>query len=299
MNVWKAASLGVCLAGAASIGAATAPAAVGQTEARKVVRQPRVEVFRGEGRLGVSIRDVEAQADKAGSPAGGVVVEEVSADSPAEKAGFQKGDVIVEFDGERVRSARQFTRLVRESAPDRAVRAVVLRGGGRTTLDVTPREGARFEFDFDHLEGVGELARDFAFRVAPPPPPPAPPAVPVVPPPPSVWPMDELLGRSGRLGITVNSLTPQLADYFGAKDGVLVTAVTADSTAAAAGLKAGDVITAVNGAAVGDAADLRRRIQALGDGEEFTIDVVRDKKTVTLKGKADARERRRTVRTVL
>lgn len=298
MNVWKAASLGVCLAGAASIGAATAPVAVGQTEVRKVVRGPRIEVFRGEGRLGVSIRDVDAQADKAGGPAGGVIVEDVSSGSPAEKAGFQKGDVIVEFDGERVRSARQFTRLVRETAPDRAVQAVVLRGGQRTTIAVTPREGARFDFDFDHLEGVGELARDFAFRVAPPAPP-APPAAPDMPPPPSVWPMDELMGRSGRLGITVTSLTSQLADYFGAKEGVLVTAVTAESAGAAAGLKAGDVITAVNGSPVDDPGALRRRVQSLDDGEEFTIDVVRDRKTVTLKGKADVRERRRTVRTVI
>ena len=298
MNVWKAASLGVCLAGAASIGAATAPVAVGQTEVRKVVRQPRIEVFRGEGRLGVSIRDVDAQADKPGGPADGVIVEDVSSGSPAEKAGFQKGDVIVEFDGERVRSARQFTRLVRETAPDRAVQAVVLRGGQRTTIAVTPREGARFDFDFDHLEGVGELARDFAFRVAPPAPP-APPAAPHMPPPPSVWPMDELMGRSGRLGITVTSLTSQLADYFGAKEGVLVTAVTAESAGAAAGLKAGDVITAVNGSPVDDPGALRRRVQSLDDGEEFTIDVVRDRKTVTLKGKADVRERRRTVRTVI
>lgn len=296
MNVWRAGSLGICLA-AAGIGAAAAPVATGQTTVRKVVRQPRIEVFRGEGRLGISIRDVEAQADKAGGQAG-VVVEDVSADSPAEKAGFQKGDVIVEFDGERVRSARQFTRLVRETAPDRAVQTVVLRGGQRTTITVTPREGARFDFEFDHLERVGELARDFAYRVAPPPPP-APPGAPEPPAPPSVWRMDELMGRSGRLGITVTSLTPQLADYFGAKEGVLVTAVTAESVAATAGLKAGDVITAVNGSPVDDPAGLRRRVQALEDGEEFTIDVVRDRKTVTLKGKADAREPRRTVRTVV
>jgi serine protease Do len=43
---------------------------------------------------------------------GGVVIEEVRPDSPAEKAGVKRSDVIVTFDGERVRSVRQFTRLV-------------------------------------------------------------------------------------------------------------------------------------------------------------------------------------------
>src|SRR5512143_1996819 len=50
---------------------------------------------------------------------GGVVVEDVQPDSPAEKAGIKRSDVITDFDGERVRSARQFERLVRETPPGR------------------------------------------------------------------------------------------------------------------------------------------------------------------------------------
>ena len=49
---------------------------------------------------------------------GGVVVDDVSTDSPADKAGLKRSDIIVEFDGERVRSARQFARLVQETAGD-------------------------------------------------------------------------------------------------------------------------------------------------------------------------------------
>ena len=47
----------------------------------------------------------------------------------------------------------------------------------------------------------------------------------------------------GRLGVGIQELTPQLAEYFGTKDGVLVTSVEPETPAAKAGLKAGDVIT--------------------------------------------------------
>ena len=92
---------------------------------------------------------------------------------------------------------------------------------------------------------------------------------------------------SGRLGITVDDLSPQLAEYFGTKEGVLVTSVQDASAGAKVGLKAGDVITSVNGSAVDDPAELRRRLQNVDEGEEFTLTVMRDKKPQTLKGKLD------------
>ena len=56
------------------------------------------------------------------------------------------------------------------------------------------------------------------------------------------------MGSRGRLGVTVQSLTPELEEYFGAKNGgALVSSVTQDSAAAKAGIKAGDVITSING----------------------------------------------------
>ena len=70
-----------------------------------------------------------------------------------------------------------------------------------------------------------------------------------------------ILARPGRLGVTVQSLTPDLAEYFGVKDGVLVTAVTKDSAASKAGIKAGDVITRVDGKPVDDAGELRRQLR--------------------------------------
>src|SRR5688572_797136 len=52
---------------------------------------------------------------------GGVRVERVVDGTPAQKSGLAKGDVLVSFAGEPVRSAAQLTRLVRETPPGRTV----------------------------------------------------------------------------------------------------------------------------------------------------------------------------------
>jgi serine protease Do len=296
MKAWKIAALAAALIAAAGIGAALAPPAQAQVKIARIQNPKALTLLTGGARIGVSVRDVEdSDAKTSKGASAGAVVEEVSPDSPAEKAGVRKGDVFVEFDGERVRSVRQFTRLVQETPSGRAVQAAVVREGQRTTLSITPRDGSGFSFD-----GRGDLAdwaRDFSYRVAPravtPPMPPTPPR------PPAVWGFDDLLNRAGRLGISIDSLSGQLAEYFGTKEGVLVTSVTDNSPAAKAGIKAGDVITSVNGSAVNDPSDVRRRVQSLEEGDEFTVSVMRDRKPLTLKGKVERIEPRRTFRTIL
>ena len=106
--------------------------------------------------------------------------------------------------------------------------------------------------------------------------------------------------RPGRLGVSVQSLTPELAEYFGVKDGVLVTAVTKDSAASKAGMKAGDVITTVDGKPVDDAGELRRQLRPGEDqSTEVTLGVTRDRKSLSLKVPLEgARSRRRIARRV-
>jgi serine protease Do len=123
--------------------------------------------------------------------------------------------------------------------------------------------------------------------------------VPAPPAPPAFPDIESFIWRSSTntLGVTVSDLSSQLAEYFGTKDGVLVTSVTEDSSAARAGLKAGDVITALNGSPIGTSSELRRRVQRLDGGDEFALDVIRDRKPTTIKGKIDdRRDRRRTFR---
>jgi serine protease Do len=304
MSLWKGAALAAALTAAVGIGAAVLPPTHAQTSTR--VTPKAVQILSGRGsQLGVTIRDVEESDAKTGKLAAtsGVVIEEVSEDSPAAKAGLKKGDVVVEFDGERVRSVRQFTRLVRETPAGRKIQTSVMRDGQKVNLSVEPREGGSFSYfgDGDKLNVLRDFAGDFPFGV-PAPAKPAPPATPMPPKPPlPAFPdFDTFVWRSGNsLGITVGDLSDQLAQYFGTKDGVLVTSVADNSAAAKAGIKAGDVITSFNGTEVTSPSDLRRRLQGLQDGDEFTVGIVRDKKATTLKGKAETLRPRRTTRTII
>jgi serine protease Do len=220
--------------------------------------------------IGVMVSDPDA----AGS---GVRIDAVDDDSPAAKAGVKEGDVVVEFDGERVRSDRQLTRLVQETPDGRTVKMTVTRGSARQTLDITPASTATaWSFRFDGPELRAEIERglrDFRGR------------------PDRGGPMfdfrfDGMPGPGasrGRLGVQVETLSDQLAAYFGVKGGgVLVSSVTADSPAQKAGLTAGDVITAVNGTAVRDAVELVEQLRDAGDGGAVRLDVVRDKKNTTV-----------------
>lgn len=285
MKSWKTAALAAAVIGSAGVGAALAPVAYGQSARAAAPRAVDVWNFGG-GRIGVSVTDLDP-ADSSAKASSGVLVESVSEDSPAAKAGLRKGDVVVEFDGERVRSARQFSRLVSETPVGRTVSAAVQRDGQRVTVSLAPREqeGIRF-MDGDLLRGAEEL-RNFAYTI---------------PRGPELRRDLESFIRPGTvLGITTDDLTGQLGEYFGTKEGALVSSVRADSLGAKAGLKAGDVITSVNGATVSGSADLRRRLSRLESGEEFTLGIMRDRKAMSLKGKAEPREpaRRGITRTIL
>lgn len=243
--------------------------------------QGRVMVLEGWGsRLGVTVSDLDAAGTKA-APQGGVRIEEVAAGSPAEKAGLKAGDIVVEFDGERVRSARQFTRLVQETPEGRTVAMAVVRDGQRQTLQATPEARAfswRFDVDGDRIRREVERSlRDFQLDM-----------------PSFSFRWDEAArGRGGRLGVSVEGLTPQLAEYFGARDGgVLVLSVSENSPAARAGLRAGDVITAIDGTRVRDARTLARAVAAARG--EITIGLLRDRKELTLKATLDPRSDART-----
>jgi serine protease Do len=284
MESWKTAGLAAALVGAAGIGAAVAPMA--QAQSARVVTPRAVEVFSfGSGRIGVSVADIDP-ADPTSKGAAGVLIESVDEESPAAKAGLRKGDIVVEFDGERVRSVRQFSRLVSETPVGRTVAAAVQRDGQRVNVSVAPREADAARFLSGDVWRQADELRNFAYTVPR-----------LAQPESEPRPEFESLLRPGgaALGITTGDLSPQLAEYFGTKDGVLVSSVRADSAAAKTGLKAGDVITTVNGAEVTGAAELRRRLGRIEAGEEFTLGIVRDKKAMTLNGKIEPQTPRRSM----
>jgi serine protease Do len=244
-------------------------------------------------RIGVTVQDLDDSDIR--DRKSGVVVESVDSTGPADKAGLKAGDAIVEFDGERVRSVRQFQRLVEESASGRPVPVVLSRGGQHVNATVTPEAETGSDF------GMRLLEAPTIVRPAIPPVPPAPRVAPVPPTPPAVdWfssdsPFMVVAGRS-RLGLVTETLNSQLAGYFGVKDGALVKSVADGSAGAKAGIKAGDVITSINGSHVSDASEASRALSALEPAADFTVEVTREHKSITLKGKTDA-ARRRGVRT--
>jgi serine protease Do len=244
-----------------------------------------VEAARGT-RIGLSVSDIEGGDAK--QPKAGVIVDAVTPDGPADKAGIKTGDAITEFDGERVRSVRQFSRLVSESSPDRGVPVTLSRAGQRVNVTVTPERRSRS----DEYSTLLDFPR--AVRV------PTPPAAPRAPRPPALMPEFDFdrgtvrLYNPRGLGITMESLDDQLAEYFGVKEGALVKSVRADSAAQKAGLKAGDVITSFNGSKIYDSSDVSRAVNRLEASGEFTIEVMRDKKPQTLKGKLEGETRRGT-----
>ncbi len=279
------------------------------------------QVLPGSGpRLGVQVRDIEKDEVarlRLASP-NGVAVVEVTKESAAERAGVKANDVIVQFDGENVRSAQQLTRLVRETVPGRTVKMAVVRDGKRIEVDVTPavapntldvlinRDEIRRDVE-RQLQALRDQLREYRNerRVPAPQPPPAPlppgnseryPQWTVPPGTEETWrwfgdgfprSLDRLLspGR-GRLGVTVQELTPDLAAYFGVSAGVLVSGVDADRPAAKAGLKAGDVITSIDGKTVKSSGELVE--QLAGKQGDVTIAVTRDKKALTLKATLDS-----------
>ncbi len=84
--------------------------------------------------------------------------------------------------------------------------------------------------------------------------------------------------QRGRLGVSVQNLTEDLASALKAEGrrGAVITQVESGSTADRAGLRSGDVVTAVNGRPVKDADDLRNAIGLVRAGEEIELEVLRD-----------------------
>jgi serine protease Do len=93
-------------------------------------------------------------------------------------------------------------------------------------------------------------------------------------------PYDMFSWRSTTLGVETEALNTQLAEFFGVKEGVLVRAVTKGSAADSAGLKAGDVITKVDGQAVSSPRSITPFLR--NSGKNVTLTVVRNHKELTL-----------------
>ena len=230
-----------------------------------------------QSRLGVGIADVDAaKAQELKLPGEyGALVQRVEEDSPAAKAGLEKDDVILEFAGEKVRSAAQLQRLVRETPPGRNVTLLVSRAGQTRTVTLKLEKGERHFAFAPGIQPPGPMS-----------------AMPMVPQFEFNLPEHNFMWFPGgaRLGISGDELTSQLAEYFGVKQGkgVLVREVVVGSAADKAGLKAGDVIVRVDDQEVPTVSKLRHALgQDRDEKRTVKLAIVRDRKEMTLTAELD------------
>ena len=160
----------------------------------------------------------------------GVLVTEVRPDTPAAKAGLKPGDIILKFAGQAVSTPRELQGIVEQAKIGSTDPLVLLRDGKEMTLNVTCRE----------------LPSDLAMAGA------------------TSHEGGNESSRFDKLGLQVESLTPQIAEQLGVKaeHGVVITEVRSGSPAALAGLTTGMVIVEVNRQPVKTVEDFRRRVDA-------------------------------------
>lgn len=278
--------VGVIAGGIAYAQQAAAPEALLEAQEPSIAEAPRAFTFMMDGGtfLGVSVEDIskENMSRYGMREVRGVGVTQVVKDSPAEKAGLKKDDVVLRFEGESVTSARKLTRLVGEASADQTVRLTISRGGAEQEVSATlaKHDGMQNVFRSamppDILRGTMPAE---IFRGTTPTPFEVDPGMIQINP-----------GEGGftfafgnrRIGVSTQPLTKQLADYFGVKDGgLLITSVNDNSPAAKAGLKAGDVITAVDGEKVTSPGDVSRAISKKEEGP-VSLTIIRDRNTRTV-----------------
>jgi len=200
----------------------------------------------------------------------GVEVTMVDQDAPAGKAGLKEQDVILTLNGSDVQSVEQLRRMIRETPPGRVVTLGISRNGQAMTIKA---ELADRKKSYAH---IGPDTKQFKFNM------PVMPAMPMMPDmdlPASIV----VVHSSARSGLMVENLTPQLGDFFGAKNGqgVLVRSVEKGSRADKAGFRAGDVIVKINGEPIRDSGDFSHALRSRKDNTA-SISVIRDKKEQTL-----------------
>jgi serine protease Do len=227
--------------------------------------------------LGVETQEVSADFAKEHKLPGerGVILGKVISDSPAAKAGLKENDVVTEVNGQRVEGTAQFRRMIREIPAGRTVQLGIVRDGRSQNVSVTlgKSEQARRVFKAPAAPGT------YSFRM---------PDLPEVMELPQMeWGRGLLLEGRPRLGIDAEDLSGALGNFFGAPDGegILVRDVNSGSPAEKAGLKAGDVITAIDGARIRTTGELREKLAAKkGDekGVSVELSVMRNKSTLSI-----------------
>ena len=236
-----------------------------------------------QGYLGVLVSDVDNDsATKLKlKEVRGALITLIDHDAPAGQMGLKVNDVVMEVNAQKVEGAEQFGRMLREIPAGRKVTLLISRDGSPQTVEVQLVDRKVMEQDvWNKLGHQGETSGTA-------------PALGIIsgggdaPMPGFHMPF---FGSSLNVGALVEPLAPQTADYLGIPSGIMVKQVARRSEAAAAGLKAHDVILKVGTEAITTTADWDRALRS-NQGKPVQVTILRDRKQQTVNLQVDSKHK--------
>ena len=215
----------------------------------------------------------------------GAVITLIDHDAPAAQVGLRVNDVVLEVNGQTVESAEAFGRMMREIPPGRKVTMLISRDGATQTITVQLADHKKLDTDVwnklndgsdinSPVEGMGILGTGGGGDA----------------PLPGGFHMPFVGNSTLKVGALVEPLTAQMADYLGVQNGLMVKQVARKSEAAAAGMKAFDVILKVGPDSIATVSDWDRSMRA-NQGKAVQVTILRDKKQQTLTLQVDSKKK--------
>jgi serine protease Do len=280
--------VGVALLGAAILLAPNGARAQ-LTRISQIIDEPSPLLHSGsaQGYLGVLVGDVDNDsANKLKlKDARGAVITLIDHDAPAAQVGLRVNDVVLEMNGQAVEGAEAFGRMMREIPPGRKIALVISRDGATQTMAVQLVDRKKLDTDIwnklnsgsdisSPVTGLGILGSGSGGDA----------------PLPGGFHMPFVGSSSLKVGALVEPLTAQMADYLGVQNGLMVKQVARKSQAAAAGMKAFDVIVKVGPENIATVSDWDRAMRA-NQGKTVAVTVLRDKKQQTLTLLVDSKKK--------
>jgi serine protease Do len=239
------------------------------------------------GYLGVLVTDVDTDSvtKLRLKDAKGAVITLIDHDAPAAQIGLRVNDVLLEVNGQPVESAEAFGRMMREIPPGRKISLLISRDGSTQTLAVELADRKKLDTDIwnklnngsdisSPVQGMGILGTGSGGDV----------------PLSGGFHMPFTGSGSLKVGALVEPLTAQMAEYLGVPNGLMVKQVARKSQAAAAGIKAFDVILKVGTDSIATVSDWERAMRT-NQGKSVAVTILRDKKQQTLTLLVDSKKK--------
>ncbi|WP_348264000.1 PDZ domain-containing protein [Telmatobacter sp. DSM 110680] len=240
-----------------------------------------------QGYLGVLVGDVDndSAAKLKLKDVRGAVVTLIDHDAPAAQVGLRVNDVLLEVNGQAVESAEAFGRMMREIPPGRKVTMVISRDGANQTLTVQLADRKKLDTDVWNklnsgsdistpVQGLAILGNGAGGDA----------------PLPGGFHIPFVGNSTLKVGAMVEPLTAQMADYLGVPNGLMVKQVVRKSEAAAAGMKAFDVILKVGPDSIATVSDWERSMRA-NQGKAVQVTILRERKQQTLNLQVDSKKK--------